>query len=108
MVMNAFHGMCRLGRVVSDAGRRVLNPTLRRTLTSIQSKIMEGSNGERIIPSPYGEISSSDMLIHEHVWNKAEDRADKIALVISSIQLKHASLNMYIISTYLVLSAYPR
>ncbi|XP_014486259.1 PREDICTED: probable 4-coumarate--CoA ligase 3 [Dinoponera quadriceps] len=81
MATNMFHGMRKLGRVFSDAGIRALNPTLRRASTLAQSKVVEGPNGERIIQSPYGDISPfSEMLIHEYVWNKAEDYPNKVAL----------------------------
>lgn len=84
MVGSKIYGIWRLGRVVADAGIRTMHSTSRRASTFAQSKIVQGPNGERIIQSPHGEVPSfSGMLIHEYVWDKSEDYADKIALVIS-------------------------
>ncbi|XP_011143611.1 4-coumarate--CoA ligase 2 [Harpegnathos saltator] len=81
MVTNAFHGMWRLGRIITNSGIRTLNPALRRASTLAQSRIVKGPNNEKIIKSPYGDLPClSDMLLHEYVWNKAEDYTDKIAL----------------------------
>lgn len=80
MATHVFRGQ-RL-RQVLDVGIRALKPTLRRASTSVQSKIVTGPNGEKIIPSPFGEATYPEMLIHEFVWNKSENYPDKIALVI--------------------------
>lgn len=81
MATHAFHVIQRLSRVL-DAGIRTLNSTLRRASTSKQTRIVMGPNNERIIMSPYGEVSYPETLIHEFVWNNSENYPNHIALVI--------------------------
>ncbi|XP_018306977.1 4-coumarate--CoA ligase 1 [Mycetomoellerius zeteki] len=79
MATHAFHVIQRLSRVL-DAGIRTLNSTLRRASTSKQTRIVMGPNNERIIMSPYGEVSYPETLIHEFVWNNSENYPNHIAL----------------------------
>lgn len=72
-------------RQILDAGIRMKKSMLRLT-TSAQSKIVTGPNGEKIIPSPDGEATYPEMLIHDYVWHKCEKFPNKIALVSSIIK----------------------
>lgn len=45
-----------------------------------QPKVIEGQNGERIIPSPYGQATYPEMTIYEHVWKDMQDYSEMIAL----------------------------
>lgn len=72
----------KLGQV-QDSGAKVLNRSVRCAATQTQQKIIQEENGKKIFRSQYGEISHSDMLIHEYVWKNLADHANRTALVIS-------------------------
>lgn len=78
MATHAFRGM--LSRIL-NAGKRTLNPTLRRATTSSQPKIVTGPNNEKII-MPLKDASYPEILIHELVWKDSENYPNHIALVI--------------------------
>jgi len=80
MATHIFCGIQRLSRVL-DAGIRPLNSMLRRASTSKQTRIVTGSNNEKIIMSSCGEASYPETLIHEFVWNNSENYPNHIALV---------------------------
>ncbi|KYN09238.1 PREDICTED: 4-coumarate--CoA ligase 1-like [Trachymyrmex cornetzi] len=79
MATRVFCGIQRLSRVL-DAGIRPLNSTLRRASTSKQTRIVSGTNNERIIMSPSGDVSYPETLIHEFVWNNSKNYPNHIAL----------------------------
>jgi len=54
---------------------------LRRASTSKQTRIVTGSNNEKIIMSSCGDASYPETLIHEFVWNNSENYPNHIALV---------------------------
>ncbi|KAK2582203.1 hypothetical protein KPH14_004556 [Odynerus spinipes] len=43
-------------------------------------KFVQGRNGERIIPSPYGNIETLDTFIPEYVWRNVNEFSNNIAL----------------------------
>lgn len=49
--------------------------------SAVQRKVVEGTNGERIIRSPYGEITYPEVPVSEYVWSTLENYSDKDALV---------------------------
>ncbi|XP_017766805.1 PREDICTED: 4-coumarate--CoA ligase 1 isoform X1 [Eufriesea mexicana] len=69
----------RLGQL-SESGRKVSNRSVTYMSTQPRQKIIEDENGKKIFPSPHGEITPSDMLLHEHIWKNIGNYADKIAL----------------------------
>ncbi|XP_018051119.1 PREDICTED: 4-coumarate--CoA ligase 1-like isoform X2 [Atta colombica] len=79
MATHIFCGIQRLSRVL-DAGIRPLNSMLRRASTSKQTRIVTGSNNEKIIMSSCGDVSYPETLIHEFVWNNSENYPNHIAL----------------------------
>lgn len=48
---------------------------------AVQPKVVEGTNGEKIIPSPYGQISYPEMRISDYVWESLQDYSNMVALV---------------------------
>lgn len=80
MATHAFRGIQKLNRVL-DASIKTLNFTLRCTSTSARTRLVTGSNGEKIFV-PLNDISYPEILIHEFVWNNIENYPDHIALVI--------------------------
>ncbi|KAM0736789.1 4-coumarate:CoA ligase 1 [Formica fusca] len=78
MAIHAFRGIQRLSRVL-DASIRTLNFTLRCKSTPARTKLVTGSNGEKIFVS-VNDISYPEILIHEFVWNNIENYPDHIAL----------------------------
>ncbi|XP_070150446.1 uncharacterized protein [Polyergus mexicanus] len=77
MAIRAFRGIQRLSRVL-DASR-TLNFTLRCTSTSARTKLITGSNGEKIFV-PVNDVTYPEILIHEFIWNNIENYPDHIAL----------------------------
>ncbi|CAL1685815.1 unnamed protein product [Lasius platythorax] len=87
MATHAFRGIQRLNRVL-DASIRTLNSTLRCASTSSQTRIVSGSNGERIFLSA-NDISYPETLLHEFVWNDIANYPDHIALECGIIGKKY-------------------
>ncbi|KMQ94980.1 putative 4-coumarate-- ligase 3-like protein [Lasius niger] len=87
MATHAFRGIQRLNRVL-DASIRTLNSTLRCASTSSQTRIVSGSNGERIFLSS-NDISYPETLLHEFVWNDIANYPDHIALECGIIGKKY-------------------
>lgn len=69
-----------LQRLVLENSGKVSNSGLRCASTSVQAKIVEGSNGEKIISSPWGKVSFSNLSVPDYVWDGFETYGDKIAL----------------------------
>ncbi|XP_053982458.1 uncharacterized protein LOC128878350 [Hylaeus volcanicus] len=69
----------RLGQV-SESGSRVLNRAVRCASTQPQHKIIEGENGKKIFATPY-EFTYPEMCVHDYVWRKMNNYANKPALV---------------------------
>jgi hypothetical protein len=78
MATHVFRGIQRLTRVL-DVG--LLTFTLRRASTSAQ-KFVTGSNGEKILLSPFGEITYPEISISDFIWRDSEKYSNHIALVI--------------------------
>ncbi|XP_016841715.1 4-coumarate--CoA ligase 1 [Nasonia vitripennis] len=45
-----------------------------------QAKVVEGTNGEKIIPSPYGQLTYPEMRISDYVWESLQDYSNMVAL----------------------------
>jgi hypothetical protein len=52
---------------------------------TVQSKIIDGKNEERIITSPYGTITCPEVLIHDYVWETLQNYSKMVALVCNNI-----------------------
>lgn len=84
MATQAFRNVQLLNRILG-IGIRTLHATVRPASTSTHSRIIQGTNGEKIILSPISDTSYPDTLLHEFVWNNSESYSNLIALVISMI-----------------------
>jgi len=78
MATHVFRGIQRLARVL-DVGP--LTFTLRRASTSAQ-KFVTGPNGEKMLLSPFGEITYPEITISEFIWRNSDKYPNQIALVI--------------------------
>jgi len=81
MATHVFRNIQKLNQILG-VGIRSLNATLRPASTSMQSRIIKGSNGENIILSPINDISYPEILLHEFIWQNSESYSNHIALVI--------------------------
>lgn len=71
----------RLGQI-SESGTKVVNRFVKYASTQAQHKFIEDENGKKIFPSPFGDFTPSDSLVHEYVWKNVELFPNRIALVI--------------------------
>lgn len=76
----------RLGQI-SESGTKVVNRFVKYASTQAQHKFIEDENGKKIFPSPYGDFTPSDTLVHEHIWKNVEMFPNHIALVIYVTQI---------------------
>lgn len=63
-----------------ETGARLEKSIVRSTSTLTRSKIVEGENGERILPSPYGQVNIPDISIHDYIWRNVGNHRNHIAL----------------------------
>ncbi|XP_029176729.1 4-coumarate--CoA ligase 1-like [Nylanderia fulva] len=78
MATHAFRGIQKLNRVL-DASIKVLNSSLRCASTSLQTRLVTGSNGEKTFIAS-NDLSYPETIIHEFIWNNIENYPDHIAL----------------------------
>jgi len=97
MATHVFRGIQRLTRVL-DVGP--LTFTLRRASTSAQ-KFVTGPNGEKILLSPFGEITYPEISISDFVWKDSEKYSNQIALVILIIYFDNLLNHYHITMVYL-------
>lgn len=69
----------RLGQI-SESGTKVVNRFVRYASTQAQHKFIEDENGKKIFPSPFGDFTPSDTLVHEYIWKNVETFPNRIAL----------------------------
>ncbi|KAL6429828.1 hypothetical protein ACFW04_007596 [Cataglyphis niger] len=78
MATHAFRGIQKLNRVL-DASIKTFNFILRCTSTSSRTRLVTGSNGEKIFV-PLNDVSYPEILLHEFVWDNIENYPHHIAL----------------------------
>ena len=69
----------RLGARIDAANAKLLQS--RCLSNAAQAKVVEGTNGEKIIASPYGQVTYPDISITEYVWKSLNNHERMIALV---------------------------
>ena len=66
---------------LQESGVKLLNRSARCASTQARHKIIEDENGKKIFPSPYGDVTPSEMHIQEFIWKNIDKHANKTALV---------------------------
>ncbi|XP_020279535.1 4-coumarate--CoA ligase 1-like [Pseudomyrmex gracilis] len=79
MATYALRNIQNLSRLL-DAGKKTLASTLRCASTIPQNRIKTGPNGEKIIISPFPDVTYPETLLHEFVWSNSENYPNHIAL----------------------------
>lgn len=69
----------RLGQI-SESGTKVVNRFVRYASTQARHKFIEDENGKKIFPSPFGDFTPSDTLVHAYIWKNVETFPNRIAL----------------------------
>lgn len=69
----------------AKSGTNLFNSTVRQVSSAQKMKVVQGSNGEQIIYSPYQDTTFPDMTLPEYVWKNVNNYSNKIALVMCRI-----------------------
>lgn len=74
-------GIQRVGSVLKHGTKIIQNSPVRLGSTVAKSKIIEGSNGERIFSSPYGEVDLPSVTVTDFVWKNYQKWPERVAVV---------------------------
>lgn len=73
----------RLGTSLEVAvNTKILKLPSRCLSNAVQTKVHEGLNGEKIIASPYGQVTYPEVKVSDYVWETLPNYSNMIALVI--------------------------
>lgn len=71
----------RIATQLESASAKLVQPQSRCLSNAVQPKVVKGTNGEKIIPSPFGQVTYPEIPLSDYVWEKLSNYSGMTAVV---------------------------